>query len=895
MTAKRQTTKAHQTPVMQQHAAAKEAYPDAVVLFRLGDFYEMFGEDALLCSRVLGLTLTSRNKGKPDEIPMAGVPHHAAPGYIGRLLAGGHRVALCEQMADPSTTRGIVPREVVRVITPGTITDEAHLSARSHNWLAALEVSAEHEAHDETRPSVARAQPSAQGVGLCFYDLSTGEMKAAALPSVAVALVELSRHRPRELILGGGGDLERLAQAVENALGALPLSRENEAPRETEVDLNPHCELLSELVEPARQAALRAVQFAQRCNPSVEIAPARLSTYDPSDSLLLSESTQDHLELVRSASGDHDLSLLSTIDRTCSAAGGRLLRQRLLSPLTDIPAIRGRLDRVECLVSHAQVRRNLRQALSATTDLERLATRARLGDISPRDVARLRDGLLAAEQAIEALGALASSATANDLRLPDGPPALRELRVELQSALIDRPAPGLKDDAIFREGYDSELTELSKLHRNSSNCVHELEQRLRETLDLSNLKIRYTRVFGWYVEVGRSQINRVPKEFRRKQTVASGERYSLDELDELAARMASAEEGFRARQSELFALLVERVVANSAPIFSLAAALAAWDCAAGLAELAHEQDYVRPDVDEGYSLDFVDGRHPVVERYAARGRFVPNDVALDAGSARLWLLTGPNMAGKSTLLRQTAILAILAQMGSFVPARSARVGVVDRVLSRVGAGDNLARGESTFMVEMREMAEILAVATRRSLVIVDEIGRGTSTFDGLSIAWAVAEHLQDTIQCRCLFATHYHELTALAQDSPHSQNHSVSAQEVKGEVVFLHRLIEGPASRSYGVAVARLAGLPASVVERAEKLLKNLESQSQQQSEGRPERDQLSLFEPVTVSGPEQAVLEALQETEPDHLTPMAALALVTEWKHSLAETRPEARKPGRG
>jgi DNA mismatch repair protein MutS len=869
------------TPVMQQHAEAKAAYPDAILFFRLGDFYEMFGDDAALGAQLLDLTLTSRNKGKPDEIPMAGVPHHAAHGYIARLLAAGHKVALCEQMADPKTTKGIVPRSVVRVITPGTAIHDDQLEGHANNWLAALEI-----------------QP--REVGLGFFDVSTGELALGTVTSVAAALAELARVRPREVLLGASHDAELSASVRQTLPGALVNGDEPIAVAEL-AQLLSGSEQLQES-ELARLAAGRCVRFARSCNPGARIAPLRCTALSLSDHLLIDPTAQAHLELVRSAADPRGPTLLQALDLTCTAGGSRLLRQRLCSPLKDVAQIRRRLDLVEALVVHSALRDQLRRELEKVTDLERLSVRASLGEATPRDLGRLRDGLVAARAA--ALGLCAPLDPELRLTLHTAEPVdtLDELVETLAGALVDRPPAQPKEGAVFQSGYDAELSELSALCQTGAQHMSELEQRLRGATDIATLKVRYTRVFGWYVEVGRTHARRVPESWRRKQTVASGERYTLPELDELADKIEHAEERYRIRERELTLLLLADVKAVSGRLARLAALIANWDVAAALAEVAQRYDYARPEVDASDVLEIVDGRHPVVERFAAAGRFVPNDLQLEASGERLWIITGPNMAGKSTLLRQTALITILAQMGSYVPARRARIGVVDRVLSRVGASDNLARGESTFMVEMRETAEILRSATPLSLVIVDEIGRGTSTFDGLAIAWAVAEHLAQVVRCRTLFATHYHEITALGRE-PHTSNHSVSARELDGDVVFLHRLVPGPASQSYGVAVAKLAGLPPAVLSRASTLLADFERGPAPLASGKPGADaserggparadgakahatrsnQLSLFGPATPTQVDSQTLEMLRSADLSQLPPEAALALLARLKERL-------------
>jgi DNA mismatch repair protein MutS len=869
---------ASKTPVMQQHAEAKLAHPDAVLFFRLGDFYEMFGDDAVLCSQALDLTLTSRNKGKPDEIPMAGVPYHAAHGYIGRLLAQGHKVAICEQMADPKLTKGIVPRAVVRVITPGTATHDDHVESRANNWLAALELQGE-------------------SVGLGLFDLSTGELSLGGAPSVASAIGELARVRPREVLVGGDTVAPGLEQLLGTLRGALPGALCNLdpviEPREVEQAL-PEGDGGHGHPPAARVAAARAVRFARACNPTSNVHAQRLVRWELSDTLLIDPTAQAHLELVSSSSGDARLTLLHAIDATKSAGGSRLMRRRLLSPLKDVAQIRRRLDVVEVFVIHSALRERLRHDLDGVTDLERLSARVSVGEATPRDLGRLRDGLAAAQAATRLLTEIDDLALRETLDTREPPDTLPELYEVLSRALVESPPVQAKEGAIFQASYDGALGELQSLCEAGAEHMTQLEAKLKRDHDLPTLKVRYTRVFGWYIEVGRSHVRRVPESWRRKQTVATGERYTLPELEDLADKIEHAEERHRARERELLAELIERVKLSGPRLATLAGQLSAWDCAAALADVAHRYDYVRPEVDASDVLQIEDGRHPVVERWAAAGRFVPNDVELSVEGARLWVITGPNMAGKSTLLRQTALITILAQMGSYVPARKARIGLCDRVLSRVGASDNLARGESTFMVEMRETANILASATDRSLVILDEIGRGTSTFDGLAIAWAVAEHLARSVRCRALFATHYHEMTALDAD-PHIVNYSVSAREIDGDIVFLHRLVRGPANQSYGIAVAKLAGLPGSVLARARQLLASFEGERQEAEKLEPTPHkrgrarsaavhQLDLFAPAGAgaSPAERAVVERLQALDVNRMSPIEALALLAELKGQL-------------
>jgi DNA mismatch repair protein MutS len=873
-----------ETKVMQQHRAAKLAYPDAIVFFRLGDFYEMFGDDAVVAAGLLELTLTSRNKGKPDEIPMAGVPHHAAHGYVARLLAHGHKVAICEQLADPAMVKGIVPREVVRVITPGLVTEQDQLEASSNNWLAAID------AHPD-------------GVGIALLDLSTGELLAAEVADLAALLAELARAAPREILVGHGSTLEEAGEgepepgrAVEAVRAAAPRAAVRVDPP---LGVDGLASVLGELAAEAaslpafaRRAVARITRFVTACMPRQPLTLRRIGRWDPRQALVIDATAQAHLELVESAAGGRGGTLLGVIDSTVTPAGARLLRRRVLAPLIDVERIRRRLDLVELMVCHARLRAELRESFARVGDLERLATRATLREATPRDLGALRDGLDAAGRAVAVADAVPDPGVREVMDLDQDPPdPVADLGAELAAALVERPPALAKEGAIFRPEYDPALAELDALRRSGTEQMVELEARLRERCGIPSLKVRYTRVFGWYIEVTRTHAARVPDSWRRKQTVATGERYTTPEVDELAERILHAAERHRERELELVAALVERAATMASRLQTLAARLARWDVAAALAEVAHRHDYARPVVDRSEELVIEDGRHPVVERRAALGRFVPNDVRQDVAGERLWLVTGPNMAGKSTLLRQTALIAILAQMGSYVPARAARVGIVDRILSRVGASDNLAGGESTFMVEMRETAAILRSATRRSLVILDEIGRGTSTFDGLAIAWAVAEHLDEVIGCRTLFATHYHELTSFADAS----SHAASAREHGDDVVFLHRLVPGAVSRSYGVAVARLAGLPESVLARARAVLASLEGDGASGSgpgaaadAGPPRRrrvtqSQLELFASSPSPPPtHREVLETIRRLELERMTPLEALSLLGRLQQKL-------------
>ncbi len=874
--------KSAQTPVMRQYLAAKAAHPDALVFFRMGDFYELFFEDAVVAARALDLTLTSRNKGAADEVPMAGVPHHAASGYVQKLLDQGHRVAICEQMADPSKTKGIVPREVVRVVTPGIAYDDGGLDAKRNHFLVSVE-------RFEAGP-----------FGIAALDLSTGELTACEAADVETALSEIVRLDPREVLVGANaeGVIRPLELAHGKSVVRLVSSAIGDAEASSILDaqLGPGKAISCCTSAVAMRAAARCVATARTSEAGRPVPVGRLDFYALGDSLVLDEATQAHLELARAVDGAEQGSLLAQIDATVTAPGARLLRRRLLAPLTSVAEIRRRQDAVELFVAHPAMRAEARARLAEVGDVERIAVKLAVDRAGPRDLVALRRSLAALPALADTLAACPDPSAREAMGTRIDEPwldACADLFDLLSRAIADDPPLRPGDGGVIRDGFDDDLDEAREMMQSGQRHIVELEARLRESSSISTLKLRYTRVFGWYIEVTKSQLVKAPAEWRRKQTIATGERFTCDALDTLADKLAHAEERAGSREAELFARTTRELARSADRLRQLGARLATWDVSSSLAHVAHRDDWTRPVVDDSLTLSLDDARHPVVEKLAAAGRFVPNDVVLDAadGGPRLWLITGPNMAGKSTLMRQTAIIVILAQMGAFVPARRARIGVVDRVLTRVGASDNLSRGESTFMVEMKETANVLRRATKRSLVVLDEIGRGTSTYDGLAIAWAVAEHLHDLIACRAMFATHYHELTELATArTPTCETWSVSARELHGEIVFLHRLSRGAASRSYGVACARLAGVPEAVLARAQALLGELERDHGPSgpSSGAPsphkrgggERPQLGLFEAGKyTTGPIHPAIETLRGVDVDRLTPLAALSLVASLK----------------
>ena len=898
---------------MRQYLAAKAAHPDALLFFRMGDFYELFFDDAVIASKALELTLTSRNKGSPDAIPMAGVPHHAGAAYVQRLLDQGFRVAICEQMADPATVKGIVPREVVRIATPAIAYDDSAVDARKNLFLAAIEVDV-----------------ASERVGIAALDFSTGELCACEAENVPAALSEIVRLDPREVLGGSTGDAAtELIDAVRAALPRAAVREVSSASRDLAGALVMLDEVLGGKGEARKScpsdlallAAARCISLARECEPGRKLPVSRLVPYELGDTLVLDDAAQRHLELVRTMDGESGRgtgSLLAQIDMTRTSPGARLLRRRLLAPRTDVAEIRRRLDGVELFVTQPGLRAEIRSRLDRVADVERLAVKLAVDRIGPRELLALRTSLgelPGIDDALCSLGELVSFESLDLLDLPSPRSGKKsgakrsfvdraeELHALLDKAIVDDPPLRSSDGGVFRDGYDPELDEARVLTRDGQRLIVELEGRLREEAQIPSLKLRYTRVFGWYMEVTRTHLAKAPKAWRRKQTVATGERYTCDELDTLADKLAHAEDRLSSREAELFVELVKKLAAHSERLRGIASRLAVLDVSSALAELAHRDDYTRPEVDDSHELVLEDARHPVVERLAAAGRFVPNDLVLDAMAekgeerSRLWIVTGPNMAGKSTFMRQVALAVVMAQTGSFVPARRAKIGVVDRVLTRVGASDNLARGESTFMVEMKETANILRRATKRSLVVLDEIGRGTSTYDGLSIAWAVAEHLHDVVGCRALFATHYHELTDLTQSCTSAENHSVSAREHDGTIVFFHKVQRGAASRSYGVACAKLAGIPEPVLARARAILGSLERGAASPAGARAGRGkrvpQLDLFgvggptgaaNDETAAPPTSAALEMLRALDLDRMTPLEALTTLAKLK-DLAET----------
>jgi DNA mismatch repair protein MutS len=864
------------TPAMRQYFDAKRQYRDAIVFFRMGDFYEMFYEDALTAARALELTLTSRSRDSSGgAIPMCGVPHHAADGYIARLVKKGFRVAVCEQMEDPRKAKGVVRREIVRVVSPGTLTDAGYLDAREPAFLMGIVPLDE-----------------GPGYGVALLDLSTGEFTTTEFrgPDGRQALAdELAVLRPREIVTPPGfEDASRLNDELRLAARITSVDAwlfDFESARRSLLEQLRAQSLQGYGLE-GRTAAVRAagalVQYL-RDTQKVDLVHVReIAFRSGADCLLIDPTTLRNLEVIDAADGGRTGSLLHEIDRTITPMGGRLLRGWLLRPLVALERIQDRLDAVEDLAFRSTERAKLRETLKSIHDVERLVARASLGTAGPRDLVSLRQSVAAVPRVRLLLEEFQAPLIRSLLAELDD---LADLRAELDRTLLDEPPAVARDGGMIRDGVDGELDDLRGISRSGKQRIAEMEDAERTRTGIGSLKIRYNRVFGYYIEVSKSNLAGVPADYHRKQTIAGGERFITPALKEYEEKVLGADERILEREIAIFERLRTRVASEAPRVQETARGVATLDVLASMAETAAVGNYTKPLMHDGEELTAVDARHPVVERHVADA-FVPNDVTLDGGTHQLIILTGPNMGGKSTYLRQTALLCLMAQAGSFVAARSAKLPVVDRVFARVGASDNIARGQSTFMVEMQETANILHCATSRSLVILDEIGRGTSTFDGLSLAWAVAEHLASNSRARpkTIFATHYHELTDLADALPGVANFHVVVREWKDDIVFLRKVIAGRSDRSYGIQVARLAGLPPPVVARAREILNGLERDELSRG-GRPAlnaagvsaRQQLGLFQ--APSAQQDPVHARLRDVDVNNITPLQALSILEELK----------------
>ena len=855
------------TPLMQQYRDIKSRHQDAILFFRMGEFYEMFYDDAETASRALGLTLTTRNNGAAAEVPLAGVPVKAAADYVRRLVQQGFRVAICEQVEDPKVAKGIVRREVIETVTPGVAIADDLLDGGRNNYVVAV--------------GSGKWGAGTPGVGVAAADISTGEFRlAVASPGELEPL--LARLGPREIVLTG--DPLPTSQSP-LPTGALITQREQWEfdPELAREDLTRHYGVLSldglgigsddTVALGAAGALLRYLKELQPAGVSL----ARPIVERPDGVLPLDEMTRRNLELVESLrpsaqAGSTAGTLIDVLDRTTTPMGARLLRQWLLAPLAKQSAIEARLDAVECFAQSPIARETLRSALDGVRDLERLGTKAALNRSTPRELAALGASLARLP---------AVRASINDAMTAGGGAILRELVgawddcgdlcTDIARTVVQDAPIAIGEDPTIAAGVDRELDELRALRDGGRDSIARIQADERQRTGIQSLKVGFNKVFGYYIEVTKSNLQLVPADYQRRQTITNGERFVTPALKEYEERVLTASERIEQRERELFDALRTRVGRQISRLHTMARAAATVDVLSALADVAMREGYTRPTITTDFALRITAGRHPVVERMMPRDKFVPNDVTL-TGDARVIVLTGPNMAGKSTILRQVGLIVLMAHVGSFVPAASAEIGIVDRLFTRVGASDNLARGQSTFMVEMAETSAILHTATSRSLILLDEIGRGTSTYDGVSIAWAVTEHLHDVTQCKTIFATHYHELTQLADERTAVRNYNVAVREVGDRILFVHRLEPGGADRSYGIEVGRLAGLPDAVLTRARHLLHLLESEQLGRTEPREQAAQLGLFVPAP-----SPVLAKLKQVDANSLTPVQALSMLDE------------------
>ncbi|MBI2231862.1 MAG: DNA mismatch repair protein MutS [Deltaproteobacteria bacterium] len=845
------------TPMMQQYLQIKERYRDAILFFRLGDFYEMFFEDAQTAAKILDIALTSRNKNEDQSVPLCGVPYHSAEPYIQKLLDAGHKVAVCEQVEDPKTAKGVVQREVIRVITPGTVTAAEALDARGNNYLAAV-------------------GSGRGGYGLAVTDITTGEFRCTEIVDEQTLTDEIARIHPSELLLmEGDSGLRRCVQREFPSVHLTPVAA-NLFSNIAERRIGTARETGAEAWENGLRAASAIIGYLEANTPESLKVLRDLEPYATSAYLVLDETTRTNLELIANYQGERKGSLLAIIDRTVTPMGARRLRQWLLYPLRDEQAIRERQDGIQELVDNFALRQDLILGLEPVQDLERLSGRTVSGAAQPKDLVAIKETLRAVAEVREHLRAVQTELL---VRLRGQISDLSEVSALIERAIVDDPPFSLKEGGTIRAGYDAELDEIRGARAHAKDWIANFEASERRRSGIPSLKVRYNRVFGYYIEVTKANLKAVPQDYLRKQTLANGERYITPELKEYETKVLNSQELMEKLESALVARVREQVAAYYPSLKATSAGLGALDVLVGLAEVAESQRFIRPIVDAGFDITIREGRHPVVEASVGRGAFVPNDCAMAPAADQIILLTGPNMAGKSTYMRQVALIVLLAQMGSFVPATEARIGVVDRIFTRIGAADSLARGESTFMVEMKETANILRYATDRSLILLDEVGRGTSTFDGISIAWAVAESLHDSARRpRTLFATHYHELTDLALTKGRIKNYNFAVKEWQGEIIFLRNLVPGAASHSYGIHVARLAGLPAAVIERAKEILAKLEGDESDRENLRKETAARVAAEPVQMAlfgSADRRLREELKRVDVSRLTPMEAINLL--------------------
>ena len=861
------------TPIRRQYLKIKHSFPDAIVLFRMGDFYETFDEDARVAARDLEITLTSRSMGKDVRVPMAGVPAHAMENYLARLVRKGHKVAICEQLTDPAASKGLVDRGVVRVVTPGTVLESSLLDQNTNNYLASVVIEGE-------------------SAGLAYVDVTTGEFAAAQLdrsqlPPELERIAASEVLAPRPVDRSQAGPLPPLAAIRGEPTFLGPSCFEYEAAKSALLN---HFGVVSlesfgcQDLPLAVRAAGAIVDYLGETQKSGNLQLANLAVYYVSDYMTLDSQTRRNLELFAAGRAENkELSLLATLDLSKTPMGGRLIRRWLGQPLLELDELNRRLDSVGYFFEDGFRRANTTSLLSQVPDLERILGRINAGMVVPRELLALKHGLDAVPGLVEQLAFCSETGDSQTDGGEDGSMAwlsrelspIPEVGALIESAIAPEPAGAVGEGNVIREGFSPELDELKRASRDARGYIAGLEQKERERTGLRGLKVGYNQVFGYYIEVSKANVDQVPEEYIRRQTLVNSERYIVPELKEYESLVLNARERLDELEKTLYRQVCRQISESGAAISRLAAAIAQLDVFVSLGEVAVRNGYVRPHLDLGDVIEIEDGRHPVVEGVLAPGGYVPNDVYLSNGDAKIIVLTGPNMAGKSTFIRQAAIITLMAQIGSFVPASQAVIGLVDRIFTRVGLQDDLTTGQSTFMVEMVETAAILNQATPRSLVVLDEIGRGTSTYDGMSIAQSVIEHLHNDprLGCKTLFATHYHELTQLASTLPGVRNFTVAVAEEDGDVVFLHRIAPGGADKSYGVHVARLAGLPNGVVNRAWEVLADLEGSNNK--DGHPanrktrrrEQDlQMQLFNPA------QALADEVKALDIPNLTPLEAI-----------------------
>ena len=861
------------TPMMEQYFRIKESYRDCILLYRMGDFYEMFGEDAIIGAKELDITLTSREKGKKERIPLCGVPWHALDSYLPKLVAKGYKVAIAEQLEDPRHAKGLVDRDVVRIVTPGTVLESTVLDSKANNYLMAI------------------AQ-SESGYGLSFADISTGEFFVTQIDgedSDLRVLAEFAQRMPKEVLYQQSFAAKKLTEEFK-AAGASMTSVEDMAflKEASESLLRRHFKLQSieglglgekPLAISSAGAILRYLEATQKRDLGFLSLPKFFSS---SDKLVLDQTTLRNLEVVRNIrDGGQDFTLVSLLDHTLTPMGSRLLKKWLMEPLMGVGEIRRRSDAVEELVSNTHARHSLADAFDEVRDLERLIGKVGYGSANARDLIAIKNSLVAVPETKQALDKLKSSLL-NELsaQLSD----VGAMADQISKAIVDDPPIALKEGGLIKDGYDLELDELKAAAKEGQEWIARLEEAEKKRTGIKSLKVGFNSVFGYYIEVSKSYAKHVPSDYERKQTLTTGERFVTPELKEKERAILSAQERSCDLEYDAFVKVRNEVAKNAEKVREIARALAAIDVLNSFAEAAVLNRYSKPEVNDSDTIIIKDGRHAVVEK-ALRGSFVPNDAYLDTNLNRLVILTGPNMAGKSTYLRQIADIVIMAQAGSFVPASEAKIGLVDRIFTRVGAFDDLSRGQSTFMVEMTELANILNSASKRSLILLDEIGRGTSTFDGLAIAWAVSEYLYDhsKVGAKTLFATHYHQLTALSDSLEGVKNYCMAVKEQGSEVVFLRKVVPGKANKSYGIQVAKLAGVPHDVVSRAEQVLSGIEEDNiLEVKAGKKVHKQALLLTPEK----ESTIEEELKKIDLVKLTPMEAYVKLSELKKKLGGSR---------